>query len=123
MKPPRSSKNDVFLRYKLWLSAVSGEGIISDDKYILLRTVEKLGSLKAAAEHLGVSYRKAWGDIKESEELLGYDLTEKTRGGIGGGKSILTSKAKNLLEAYNALHKKMDTAIEDAYEDFKKKIK
>ncbi len=122
MKPPRSSKNDVFLRYKLWLSAVSGEGIIGEAKYKLLRKIEELGSLKAAAEVLGVSYRKAWGDIKDSEELLGYNLTEKTRGGVGGGNSILTGKAKNLLEAYDALHKKMDNAIEDAYDDFKKKI-
>lgn len=122
MKPPRSSKNDVFLRYKLWLSAVSGEGIIGESKYKLLRMIDELGSLKAAAENLGVSYRKAWGDIKESEELLGYSLTEKTRGGVGGGNSVLTSKAKNLLEAYDALHKKMDTAIEDAYDDFKKQI-
>jgi len=79
--------------------------------------------LKAAAEHLGMSYRKAWGDIKKAEELLGYNLTDKHRGGKDGGKSILTDKAKNLLEAYNALHKKMDSAIEDAYEDFKEKIK
>ena len=123
MKPPRSSKNDVFLRYKLWLSAVSGEGIIGEANYKLLRTVEKLGSLKAAADYMGVSYRKAWGDIKMSEELLGYSLTEKTRGGVGGGNSMLTAKAKKLLEAYDALHKKMDNAIEDAYEDFKKQIK
>lgn len=123
MKPPRSSKNDVFLRYKLWLSAVSGEGIIGENKYQLLKTIEKLGSLKAAAEALGVSYRKAWGDIKASEELLGYDLTEKTRGGVGGGKSALTDKAKKLLEAYDALHRKMDDAIEDAYEDFRNQIK
>jgi len=49
--------------------------------------------------------------------------SEKHRGGKDGGKSELTSKAKNLLEAYDALHKKMDTAIEDAYEDFKEQIK
>ncbi len=123
MKPPRSSKNDVFLRYKMWLSAVSGEGILGDGKYKLLRTIEEKGSLKAAAEHLGMSYRKAWGDIKKAEELLGYNLTDKHRGGKDGGKSILTDKAKNLLEAYNALQKKMDNAIEDAYVDFKEKIK
>ncbi len=123
MKPPRSSKNDVFLRYKLWLSAVSGEGIIGEGKYKLLRTIEEKGSLRAAADQLGISYRKAWGDIKNSEELLGYSLTEKHRGGKGGGKSVLTAKAKNLLEAYDALHKKMDIAIENAYEDFKDKIK
>lgn len=123
MKPPRSSKNDVFLRYKLWLSAVSGEGIIGEGQYFLLRAIEEKGSLKAAAEELATSYRKAWGDINKAEYLLGYDLTEKHRGGKNGGKSILTKKAKNLLEAYDALHKKMDSAIEDAYEEFKEQIK
>ncbi|MFA6270891.1 MAG: hypothetical protein WC657_06835 [Candidatus Paceibacterota bacterium] len=123
MKPPKSSKNDVFLRYKLWLSAVSGEGIVGESTHLLLRKIEEMGSLKAAAEFLGISYRKAWGDIKKSEELLGYELTLKRRGGIGGGQSDLTTKAKNLLEAYDALHKKMDTAIEDAYAEFKEKTK
>ncbi|MBU3928739.1 MAG: molybdenum-binding protein, partial [Bacteroidetes bacterium] len=68
MKPPKSSKNDVFLRYKLWLSAVSGEGIVGESTHLLLRKIEEMGSLKAAAEFLGISYRKAWGDIKKSEE-------------------------------------------------------
>ena len=123
MKPPRSSRNDVFLRYKLWLSAVSGEGIIDESQYMMLRAIEQEGSLKAAAEKLGTSYRKAWGDIKKAEELLGYNLTDKHRGGKDGGKSIITDKAKNLLEAYDVLHKKMDNAIENAYDEFREKIK
>ncbi len=123
MKPPKSSRNDVFLRYKLWLSAVSGEGILGEGKHKLLRAIEEKGSLKAASEHLGMSYRKAWGDIKKAENLLGYELTEKHRGGKDGGKSLLTDKAKNLLEAYDALHKKMDTAIADACVEFNEKIK
>ena len=55
--------------------------------------------------------------------MLGYELTTKHRGGSGGGKSELTDRAKKLLEAYDALHKKMDNAIEDAYDEFKKNIK
>jgi molybdate transport repressor ModE-like protein len=54
---------------------------------------------------------------------LGYDLTEKVRGGVDGGKSTLTEKAKNLLEAYDALHRKLDSTIESAYEEFKEKTK
>lgn len=118
-----SSKNDVFLRYKLWLSAVSGEGILGEEQYSLLKAINKLGSLSAAASEVGISYRKAWGDLKTAEEMLGYELTTKHRGGSGGGKSELTERAKKLLEAYNALHKKMDDAIEDAYDEFRKKIK
>jgi molybdate transport system regulatory protein len=122
-KPPKSSRKDVFLRYKLWLSAVSGEGIIGEGQYKLLCLIGEEGSLKAAAIKMGTSYRKAWGDIRNAEELLGYELTEKQRGGADGGKSILTSKAKKLLEAYEVLHKKLDGAIEDAYDDFKAQIK
>ncbi len=123
MKPPRSSKNDVFLRYKLWLSAVSGEGILDEDQYLILKLIDELGSLRAAAAKAGISYRKAWGDLKTAEEMLGYELTSKQRGGSGGGKSELTDRANKLLEAYDALHKKMDSAIEDAYDEFKSKIK
>jgi len=39
--------------------------------------VESCGSLKAAAEKLGMSYRGAWGKIKITEELIGRKLIER----------------------------------------------
>ncbi len=101
---------------------MSGEGIISEDTYHLLMKIKEKGSLKRAAEEQNMSYRKAWGDIKKAEEMLEYELTEKTRGGIGGGRSKLTGKAEKLLEAYHALHKKFDESIEEAYQEFRTKI-
>lgn len=119
----KPSKFEIFLNYKLWLSSVTGEGILEEDRYKLLREVHEKGSLRSAARELGVSYRKAWGDLKKAEELLGYALVIRQRGGKDGGTSSLTEKAMKLLEAYEALHTRLDDAVEDAYDDFKKKIK
>jgi molybdate transport system regulatory protein len=121
MAPKRkNSRFNALLNYKLWLSSVSGEGIISEETYGLLQGVLEKGSLSAAASKLGISYRKAWGDLKKAEELLGYELTEKKRGGREGGHSRLTPGAMKLLEAYKALREKLDDAVEEAYAGFKK---
>ena len=121
-KRGKSNRFNVLLNYKLWLSSLSGEGIISEDVYTLLLGIRDKGSLKAAADDAGISYRKAWGDLKNAEALLGYDLTEKTRGGKEGGSSLLTPAALKLLEAYAALQEKLDDAVEEAYMELKKKM-
>ncbi len=121
-KRGKPNRFNVLLNYKMWLSSMSGEGIISGDVYKLLLGIKEKGSLVAAAEGVGMSYRKAWGDIKKAEELLGYALTDKTRGGKEGGKSVLTADARKLLEAYAALQEKLDDAVEEAYQELKKKM-
>ena len=119
----KPSKFEIFLNYKLWLSSVTGEGIIEEDRYKLLQLIKEKGSLKAAADEMKISYRKAWGDLKKAEELLGYELIIRQRGGKEGGTSQLTGKAAKLLEAYDMLHTKMDDAVEQAYEEFKNKTR
>jgi len=121
-KRGKSNRFNVLLNYKLWLSSMSGEGIISEEVYALLNEIREKSSLKAAADATGLSYRKAWGDIKQAEEMLGYELTDKTRGGKEGGQSVLTPSAIKLLEAYAALQEKLDDAVEAAYQELKKKM-
>ena len=123
MSRVKPSKFEIFLNYKLWLSSVTGEGIIEEDRYKLLQIIKEKGSLKAAADEMHISYRKAWGDLKKAEELLGYELISRQRGGKAGGQSQLTGKAVKLLEAYDVLHTKMDDAVEQAYEEFKNKTR
>ena len=40
----------------------------------LLQTVSQQGSIRAAAAHLGLSYRYVWGELKRWETRLGYPL-------------------------------------------------
>lgn len=115
-------QQNVFLRYKIWLATITGNGILGDGRWQLLKWVDKHHSLRAAAEELGVSYRKAWGELREAEEVLGYELIRKERGGQGGGRSNLTPKGRKLLEAFCALEKELDSSVEDAFRRFQDNI-
>ncbi|MDO9084103.1 MAG: LysR family transcriptional regulator [Humidesulfovibrio sp.] len=85
------------IRLHLWLER-SGDTAFGMGRLQLLERIESCGSLKAAAEELGMSYRAAWGKLKASEEALGMALVEK----VGGNKSgcRLTPEGVALAEAY-----------------------
>ncbi len=104
--------------YKLWLSLQNGDGIMGDGKWLLLESIQETGSISHAAQKLNISYRKAWGDIKKAEELLGVSLIIKARGGSAGGGSTLSEQGKKLVKAYSRFHKHFDKAFHKSFEKF-----
>ncbi|WP_419784906.1 winged helix-turn-helix domain-containing protein [Pseudodesulfovibrio sp.] len=64
------------MRMHLWLETEDGV-LFGLGRLQLLRQVEQCGSLKGAAEALGMSYRGAWGKIKATEKLFGQKLIER----------------------------------------------
>lgn len=68
----------------------------------LLRAVDDVGSLNAAAGELGRSYSRAHDRLTELEEAFGA-LVERQRGGASGGGSTLTGRAHDLLAAFDRL--------------------
>jgi molybdate transport system regulatory protein len=112
MAGPKGSKYyDVFLKYRIWLENTGGDSVLGDGKLELIKCIGELGSLKAAADKIGISYRKAWGNVKEAEENIGFALVEKQRGGQHGGQSFLTEEGRKLIEAYEELMLEFDIAI------------
>ena len=112
MAGPKGSKYfDVFLDYQIELNSKSQKGKVADTVIMLLVEIESLGSLKMAAEKVGLSYRKAWGDIKDAESFLGFEIVEGIRGGKDGGLSRLTADGENLVLAFKELHREFDQAI------------
>ncbi len=103
-------------RFKLWLSAKDVEGVFGDGKWRLLKAIESEGSLSAASHNLGISYRKAWGDLKKAQEALNITLVEKQRGGRSGGKTSLTAKGKKWVEAYAKFRSDIEKAVVKAYQ-------
>ena len=102
-------------RFKLWLSSKDAEGVFGDGKWRLLKAIETEGSLKAACELLGISYRKAWGDLKKAEECLNTALLVKQRGGNMGGRTTLTEQGKKWVKAYTRFRHDVEKAVERAY--------
>ncbi len=113
---------NVFIDYKVWLSSPDGEGILGDGRLTLLKTIDKVGSIRAAANELKISYRKAWGNLKKAESLLNFTLIETSRGGKTGGKTILTQEAKTLIDAYEAFYEEFNLAAGKVIKDFFNKI-
>ncbi len=88
------------VRYKVWLEK-DGKPVISEGKYRLLREVEKTGSIRRASENLGLTYKRAFSQIKGMEERLGYRVLERRR----GKGAVLTEEGRRLLEEYERILK------------------
>ena len=72
-----------------------GPGIVR-----ILKLVRELGTLRAAADQMAMSYSNAWSKVRACEEALGISLMQRTVGGKGGGGTKLTPEAENLIAFY-----------------------
>jgi len=87
---------------KVYLLDDAGQRFFGDGPCRLLRLVEKTGSLRAAAEEMGMAYTKAMKLLKQAEAAVGQPLTERVIGGAKGGGSVLTRAGKELAKKYEA---------------------
>ena len=102
------------LKYKIWLETtgkVFGEGPCE----ILLR-IERLGSLRAAAAEMGMSYSHAWKLIKGLEKRLGYNLLDSQVGGVSGGGASLTPEAEELIQKYQSFMKEAEELLDELFQ-------
>ncbi|HOP05093.1 MAG TPA: LysR family transcriptional regulator [Tenuifilaceae bacterium] len=113
---------DIFLKHKVWLENINGEDIVGGGKFDLLLSIDETQCITASAENLGISYRKAWGNIREIEQRLGFPVVEKHRGGKEGGKTVLNAEGKKLIDAYREFLIQIDTLMHDAAKEFWNKI-
>ena len=84
----------------------------------LLEAIAETGSISAAAERMGVSYRRAWEKIQECEERLGLRLVETQTGGLGGGGSQLTPEAASYVERFKQFSTGLDDVVNQRFEKF-----
>ena len=86
-------------RSKLWIEK-DGKLALSDYRVRLLRLIDETGSLAEAAAAMQLSYRRAWGKLREIEQNLGVKLVETAVGGAGGGGSRLTAEGRRMIERF-----------------------
>ena len=73
----------------------------------LLRRVDELHSLRAAALSMAMAYSKAWTVIHNAEEGLGFKLLSSVTGGKNGGGAVLTDEARQMIAAYEDYCRKL----------------
>lgn len=81
----------------------------------LLELVDTHGSLRAAAQKMGMAYSKAWQVVRHAEEVLGYALLESRTGGRGGGGAALSGPARAFLERYRTFDRRLREQADRLY--------
>jgi tungstate transport system substrate-binding protein len=94
--------------------------VLGERHLAILVTVQENGSLNAAAQRLGISYRDAWEKIRQAEVALGISLIVAQTGGRHGGGSRLTPAGEQLvarLRAFQREHEQATARAAAAYFD------
>lgn len=101
-------------RAKLWLEVdhqyVFGLGISN-----ILKAVQHTGSIKAAAEEVGKSYRHVWDKIKQAEAALGLPLVHAHVGGKDSRRSELSELAQDLVRDFDDFRSRLFDLVQDEF--------
>jgi molybdate transport system regulatory protein len=93
-------------RAKLWLEVdshyVFGLGISE-----ILKAIQHTGTIKAAADEVGKSYRHVWDKIKQAEQALGVPLVRTQVGGKEARRSELSDLAQDLVLDFDAFRQRL----------------
>jgi len=76
---------------------------IGPGKIALLEAIAETGSITAAGRQLGMSYRRAWMLIDETNRALSAPAVSTAAGGAHGGGSVLTSVGEQVVRHYRAI--------------------
>lgn len=104
------------VRSKVWLE-VDGAPLLGDGRERLLHLIDEYGSINEAARRMGLTYRRAWGYLRAMEEKLGIPLVVREKGGHGGGSSVLTPEAVELLEKFVRLREGLNQSVDRKFHE------
>ena len=100
--------------YKIWLETDEGY-VFGPGVYSLLRKIGETGTLKGAAEALGMSYRFAWGLLRKAEDKLGEPLVLSHKGGRSGGGGVeITGVGLRFLEEFSDIERAISKFSEES---------
>jgi molybdate transport system regulatory protein len=105
------------VRSKFWIEDETGRPVLGHGRQVILEAIDRLGSIRAAAEELQMSYRAVWGRIKATEKRLDIKLVETVPGGGPGRGARLTPLARELLTRYNELCERGNQLADEIFEE------
>ncbi|MDY6791041.1 MAG: LysR family transcriptional regulator [Thermodesulfobacteriota bacterium] len=100
------------MRSKMWIENEQGKVVFGLGRYRILDSIQRLGSLNAAAQELKMSYRAIWGRITATEDRIGKPLL--VRGSRG---SSLTPLAESLLKQFRRMRTIVEAEADEVFKD------
>ncbi len=96
----------------LWVE-LNSEPVLGPGRVELLERIEQTGSIRQAAQQMGMSYAQAWKMIDHINTHFGEPIVISHRGGKGGGHAELTAKGKHLSLAFKAFHQQFREYLQE----------
>lgn len=97
------------LKFKVWVTF--GDLKFGDGRARLLQAIDEQGSLRRAAEGFEMSYRNAWGYLRELERAAGFKFVERAPGGGPQSGMRLTERGRRFLERYRKFRSGLDRTV------------
>ena len=98
-------------KLRVWI--VFGKRLkFGDGRARLLESIDARGSLQQAAAEFDMSYRNAWGYLRELETAAGFKFVERAAGSRG---MRLTPAARAFLKRYRAFQRGLDTVASRSF--------
>ncbi len=104
-------------KFNIWLEE-NDKVVLSPWRVKLLETIDRTGSISAAAVELDVPYRRAWEKVQEIESGLGVAVLDTAVGGAGGGGAHLTEAGRKIIEQFQAFVEGFEQQIAERFQGF-----
>ncbi len=112
--------NDLFnVDGNIWIKK-DDRAFIGRGRVELLQNIQIHGSITKAAKAMKMSYKAAWDSVDIMNKLASKPLVTKVTGGKGGGGTVITSHAKELIQAYeeiSILHKNYFGTLQNSFNE------
>lgn len=96
--------------------------VLGPGKADLLDAIARTGSIRGAAEELGMSYMRAWTLVRTMNSAFRSPLVEKERGGAGQGGAQLTDAGQRVLALYRKMEERAEKSIAGAWERLRREL-
>lgn len=97
-----------------------GNKRLGPGKVLLLEKIAEYGSIAAAGRSLGMSYKRAWLLLAETDAIFGRPTVERQQGGKDGGGARLSVLGEAIVKNYRRAEEIATKAIETEVEDIEK---
>lgn len=104
---------------RFWLTK-DDKNFLGSGRIELLEKIAQKGSIHAAAKAMKMSYKAAWERVNAMNDIADRPIIEKTTGGRGGGGTVLTEHAYELIATFKRfaeLHRQFMDRFSEAGDD------
>lgn len=99
---------------RFWINK-DGRSFLGEGKITLLKYIRSTGSILQASKEMKMSYKAAWDDVKNMNEVYGEPLVISGNGKRSG--SSLSNEAVKLLDYFETLHGQFDLFMHQMSEE------